>query len=289
MLNRMLAGVGYRNWLLLLVLCLPLTAVAAPLKVALLGAPETVQALRAGWQGEAPVWVDAADAEVLITLGEAAFAAAAKWHKPRLALDVPEEQLRAARNQHCQCSGVFFHPDPLWQLKLIRTLFSGHQRVAVLYDVADQPLFAALARKAPADLSLHAYPLDDVAELNGRLASILEANDILLLLPSTRLFNAESARFILLSSYRLGRPVIGPDASFVKAGSLASVYADNAAVFAVIRQQLQYFSRHETWLAPLYPAPDVSVNDHVAHSFDLKVSSPSGLLQHLGVEHVNPR
>lgn len=285
----MLANIRYCGWLLLLALGLHAPAFAAPLKVALLGAPDAVQALRQGWQGEAPQWVDAPDADVLITLGEAAFAAADKWQKPRLALDVPDAVVRRARGQHCMCSSVALHPAPIWQLKLVRLLFQGHQRVALVHAAADSELAATLARKAPAGLTLTTYAVKDGADLSLRLAGILDDNDILLLLPSNQLFNADSARFILLSSYRLGRPVIGPDAAFVKAGSLASVDASNAAIFAAIHQQLRNFSEHGRLLAPLFPAPEVAVNDHVAHSFDLDVATPANLLQRLGAEHAATR
>lgn len=281
----MLASIRYCGGLLLLVVGLQAPASAAALKVALLGTPAAVQSLRQGWQGEAPLWVDANHADVLITLGETAFAAAAKWHKPRLALDVPEAVIHRARAQHCRCSSVALHPDQRWQLKLIRELFSGRQRVAVVHAAADKRQVAALAQQLPAGLILNTYALDSIAALNVRLAGILENNDILLLFPSSQLFNADSARFILLSSYRLGRPVIGPNAAFVKAGSLASVVASSASIFATIHQQLQALKTQGHWLAPLFPAPDVSINDHVAHSFDLNVASASSLLQRMGGTH----
>lgn len=285
MLNRMLAAAIRTAWLLGIGLCMSTVAWASPQKVALLGPAVQVAALKSGWQGRLPVWSEPADADVIITLGEDAFNAAARWSRPRLALDLPLTVLQQARSRQCECSGVLLYPDPLWQLKLVRQLLGGNKRVALVYPERDGWLEAHLTGKVPEGLTLSFHRIKDVQDLGQKLPLVLERNDVLLLQPSTELFNADSARFVLLSSYRLGRPVIGPDTGYVKAGSLASVFAPPANIFSAIHGQLDALAQDGHFKPPVFPEPDVIVNSHVAHSFDLDVPSTARLAERLGISH----
>lgn len=252
------------------------------LKVALLGDKVTVASLLHSWQGAAPKWVDAEVADVLITLDTAAFHQAARWHKPRLGLNLPTRLVSHGRRNACNCSKVFLYSDPSLQLELVRKLFRGRQRVAVVYQAGDTWLPSWMSHWRPDGISLYFYAIKNTDELRRRLDSILTRNDVLLLAPSPELFNAATARFLLLSSYRHNRPVVGPGSAFVEAGSIASVYADKQAVITAIKQQLTHWRNTGSWLNPLFPSPSVSVNQHVAHAFDANVVSLPKLRKWLG-------
>lgn len=290
-------------WLLL---CLPGIAMSAPraqqavteqvssaqlssLKVALLGDAAAVASLLRNWQGTAPQWVTAEVADVLITLDKTAFLEAARWHKPRLALDLSTELIYRGRHGTCHCSKVFLYSDPSLQLELVRQLFRGRQRVAVVYQAGETWLPDWMSHWQPSGISLTFYAIKNSADLRRRLDSILMRNDVLLLAPSPQLFNASTARFLLLSSYRHNRPVVGPGAAFVKAGSIASVYADKSAIIAAIKQQLVNWHTTKRWLNPLFPAPSVSINKHVAHAFDANTVSPAKLEKLLGGDNADRR
>lgn len=285
MLNRMLALTIRMTWWLGFGICLSAAAWAAPQRVALLGSAAQVAALQQGWQGKVPDWSEPDKADVIITLGADAFRDAARWHRPRLALDVPVSVLDQARTQSCECGSVMLSPDPVWQLKLVRAMFGGFKRVLVVHQADDTWVRSHLSGHVPEGLSVSFQSVKDVHELGQKLPGMLERSDILVLQPSSELFNAESARFILLSSYRLGRPVIGPDAGFVKAGSLATAYAPKANIFLALHAQLATLATTGHFSTRVFPEPGVIVNERVAHSFDLDVLSAERLAERLGISH----
>jgi ABC-type uncharacterized transport system substrate-binding protein len=60
------------------------------------------------------------------------------------------------------------------------------------------------------------------------LQALLKNSDVLLGLDDPDLYNPKTAKNLLLSSYARQLALIGPNAGFVKAGSLASTYSDQS-------------------------------------------------------------
>lgn len=271
--DRMLAQM--RPWwlaallLTLLLLWRPLVADPLPVKVGVLGPQAAVAALQKNWKEKTHAWVAPQAAQLLIAIGEKAFRQARELKLPVLALRVSPAVVREALQQGCECSSVWLHPDPALQLQLAQRILSSPSRIAVVYQEDTTWLPVYLRKHQPAHMVLRFYAVSDVDDLEQQLAQFLGQVDALVLFPDAELFNARSARFILLTSYRLQRPVIGPNRAFVKAGSLASLYTTAAAVVAGLQKQLDYFRRHQRLPVPLSPQPSIAINKHVAHSFGL--------------------
>src|SRR5690606_8281655 len=86
---------------------------------------------------------------------------------------------------------------------------------------------------------------------NRPLQQVLQDSDLLLAIDDSQLYNSQTAKTILLSSYSRQRAVIGPSAAFVKAGSLASSYSDQADWLATLAPLLDQPSQE--WPSSLYP------------------------------------
>ena len=113
--------------------------------------------------------------------------------------------------------------------------------------------------------------LSNEAELIPKLRIILNTTDLLMAIPDPLVYTRETAKAILLTSYRYQKPVFGYSKSYVQAGALAGVYsstqqlAKQAAEIAIDSQ-----------LPPgLLPAPQtpkyfsIAVNYQVAKSLNI--------------------
>ncbi len=75
------------------------------------------------------------------------------------------------------------------------------------------------------DLELNLYRLDQSNKLLPVLRRLLRQNDSLLMLPRQSIYNRDSLKGVLLTSYRDRKPVISYSPAHVKSGALASIYS----------------------------------------------------------------
>ena len=87
---------------------------------------------------------------------------------------------------------------------------------------ADASLSRTLARFA---LQLNQFRIDADNKLLPVLRDLLASNDALLMLPRSAVYNRDSLKGVLLTSYRNGKPAISYSPAHVKAGALASIYS----------------------------------------------------------------
>lgn len=121
-------------------------------------------------------------------------------------------------------TALYWDPDPLRQLRLSRALLPGAKRAGILLGQADEQLLASLRREsAQLGLSLSIGLIDAPGRLSKQLNHVLADSDFLLGIDDPAVFAPELAKTVLLTTYRHGKPVIGPTAAWVDAGSVASL------------------------------------------------------------------
>jgi hypothetical protein len=158
------------------------------------------------------------------------------------------------------------------QLRLIRVLLPQVKRVGVLYDSHSEFLLSELRQ------AVHPLGLEVVSERwentqdSRPLQALLDNSDVLLGLDDPDLYNPKTAKNLLLSSYARQLALIGPNAGFVRAGSLASTYSDQSDWLAILDELLD--QPPATWPRTQYPQR-------------FKVSSNTQVSRSLGLEQVN--
>jgi hypothetical protein len=158
------------------------------------------------------------------------------------------------------------------QLRLTRILLPQVKRVGVLYDNHSEFLLKELRQAA------HTLGLEVVTERwdntqdSRPLQTLLDNSDVLLGLDDPDLYNSKTAKNLLLSSYARQLALIGPNAGFVKAGSLASSYSDQNDWLVILDQLLD--RPPATWPRTYYPTR-------------FKVSSNPQVARSLGIEQIN--
>ena len=158
------------------------------------------------------------------------------------------------------------------QLRLTRTLLPQARRIGVLYDTHSEFLLNELRQAAlPLGLEIVTQRWDNIHD-SRPLQALLNNSDVLLGLDDADLYNPQTAKNLLLSSYSRQVALIGPNAGFVKAGSLASTYSDQSDWLAVLDELLD--RPPATWPRTHYP-----------HRF--KVASNPQVARSLGIEQIN--
>ena len=273
-----------RNWLiaLLLVLAAPsLFAQIPPLAVYVEGSEGNfrrgfIQALSADAQPlDLVASVD--DSDMLIGLGDEAFSRALTHGKPVLGVFVSRALAEKVERKGCHCAAIWAGVALDDQLAMLENMMPLARKVGVILGENSAWSEGAL-QDYSGRLSLFPMVVSPRNELGDVLREALPDLDVLLLPVDESLFGPTAAKLILLTSYRLRRPVFGPEQSYVQAGSVASLYASGGDLVSETLVHLESFRKRKRFRrSGFVHTPSVIVNGHVAGSFDMRYSNTDAL------------
>jgi hypothetical protein len=204
--------------------------------------------------------------------------------------------LRISRLQARQRLGATLPPhlSLLWsdpplarQLRLTGILLPQARRIGVLYDSHSAFLLKELRQAAlPLGLEIVAERWNDTRD-SRPLQSLLDNSDALLGLDDPDVFNPKTAKNLLLSSYARQLALIGPNAGFVKAGSLASTYSDQSDWLAILDTLLD--QPPANWPRTHYPQRfQVLSNPQVARSLGIEQIDEASVATQLAAGERHP-
>ncbi|KNH22043.1 ABC transporter substrate-binding protein [Pseudomonas syringae] len=155
------------------------------------------------------------------------------------------------------------------QLRLTRLLLPEARRVGVLFDNHSEFLLKEVRQAAlPLGLEVVTERWDNTND-SRPLQALLKNSDVLLGLDDPDLYNPKTVKNLLLSSYARQLALIGPNAAFVRAGSLASTYSNQNDWLKILDELLDRPSN--TWPRTLYPQHfKVLSNPQVARSLSIE-------------------
>jgi ABC-type uncharacterized transport system substrate-binding protein len=187
-------------------------------------------------------------------------------------------QERLGNRRPAHLSLLWSDPAPARQLRLTRLLLPQAHRIGVLYDEHSQFLLDELRRAAtPLGLEIVGQAWPDNRD-NRPLLALLQRSDLLYGVNDEDLFNPRTAKNLLLTSYAQQRAMIGPNSSFVRAGSLASIYSDQQDWLNSLNQLLDQPPQH--WPRSAYPAYfKVLGNRQVARALAIELADDASLAQ----------
>lgn len=220
----------------------------------------------------------------LILFGQAALA----WRlessngPPTLVLHVNKTRARETLGERlpANLSVLWQDPAPRRQLRLLKHLLPRATRVGVLHDPHSEFLVEEL-RQAASGLGLEivAQGWPETRD-NKAVIRLLGISDVLLAVADDDLYNPLTAKTLLLTSYGQQHALIGPSAGFVRAGSLASTYADQDDWLATLDQLLD--QAPDKWPAGTYSKTfKVLGNPQVARALGITLPSDAELARHL--------
>jgi len=177
-----------------------------------------------------------------------------------------------SRTRAAGITAIYADPAPSDQLRLISLIYKRRVPIAVL--LSDKTAHFAhqlnqAAARSNIDLSIeHVAPGDNVNRVLGRLGAVTA----ILALPDSVIYNSDSIRNILVTSYRSNQALIGFSASMVRAGALATTYASVDDIIAQLSEMLEEFDGSGKLPEAQFPRYfSVIVNDNVARSLDIVI------------------
>jgi hypothetical protein len=163
-------------------------------------------------------------------------------------------------------TAVYAEPAPADQLRLISLLYARPVRISAI--VGPDTAFLKPALQG----SVEVQDFTAGQDLN-RVLSRIAQNEVLLALPDSEVYNTESIRNILLSTYRHKQAVIGFSADMVKAGALATTYSDIEDINAQVAEMAANYVATGVLPPPQFPRYfRTAVNEGVAKSLDVRVT-----------------
>jgi putative ABC transport system substrate-binding protein len=125
-------------------------------------------------------------------------------------------------------TGVFLQFPVETELEWLARLLPGQRRVGVLYHSAEAKGRVSQAERlaAGANLNIESYQIDAPQEIPDALESLANRADVLWGITDPMIYNSETAKSLLVFSFRHQIPLIGLSTPWVKAGALYALDRD---------------------------------------------------------------
>jgi len=176
------------------------------------------------------------------------------------------------------------------QIQFIRLLNDRWQTISYFSD-KNKPIDDRLIKQCAAKYGLKTYPVSvtDTANLTDDLKTALNNSDLILALPDKDIFNRNTVKNILLTSYRYRKPLIAFSRNFVNAGALASIHSDVEQISSSIGTLVEQYlvSDHRFTESVNYPLSfDIDINEQVFKALDIHIPNLEKIKQ--VIEQQNP-
>jgi len=176
------------------------------------------------------------------------------------------------------------------QIRLIQHSLPNIKRVGVLYSAHSEIMLNPLREQAKkTSLEITAVRHNPSQSLLDHLSPILANAELLFALPDPDIYNKQTARSIILTTYRRGIPIFGYSEAYTRAGALVSLYTTpeqfarhNAEIAAMMLQGIQ---QEYGIIYPKYFT--VSVNQTVAKSLEIELDAAVDLTNWLRSQDVS--
>jgi putative ABC transport system substrate-binding protein len=221
---------------------------------------------------------------VILTLGKEALQhvllqSAATPDLPIISFYVNHRDFRSLAAEHAtftQLSAVFSDPPLARQVRLARLLKPRISSIGIMTYRAEPP--PVLPSQGQPLIDVKTYALERWESLSKYLNAVIRSSDLMIGMEDPELFNSVNIKPILLTAYRHNKFVIGPNFSFVRAGSLATTYSSQADTVQEIQAILDRYLASQNWPLPDYASFfSVVVNTQVARSLNLVVDDNDSL------------
>jgi putative ABC transport system substrate-binding protein len=227
--------------------------------------------------------------DLIIGIGYAGMRSADK-HYPKtkklfISTDPNKYRLDKNKNKNKNDAILYMAQPYCRQIPFIK-LLNGQWKTIGLLNSREKPIDTNTIQQCAKKHGLDTYIVNTTSNeyLKDHIKDVLNHSDILLALPDKNIFNSQSVKNILLTSYRHRKPVIAFSRNFVDAGALASIYSSTEQIAQSASKLVgQYFKSGQQFKKSVnYPqAFDVSINRQVFRALDLSIPDLDELKQTL--------
>lgn len=210
--------------------------------------------------------------------------------QPVVALFTPSGAIESIIQNREHFSAIYPDPPLPRQARLGQLIIPRASTVAILASPERAGDYSELRdRLSAAGLESRVFVIPSQDQLIRNLARALSYGDFLLGTPDPAIYNRDTVKPLLLTSYRSNRLVIGPSRAFVDAGAVASTYSSARAQILEAGGLIRHWLEQGELREARYPeAFNVAINNQVARSMDLLVPREQELRRILEREEVKP-
>ncbi len=167
---------------------------------------------------------------------------------------------------------------------LITSIMGKHQQAGILlgpYTDDMKPSLEKAARQTQHRISTQ--QVESSEQLMQSLNTLNDQSNVLLTLPDPVIFNQNTIRGILLSSYRNKLPIIGFSRAYVKAGAIAAVYSQLGQISKqAVDIAHSFLSDNRFRQKNYYPKEfSVALNNKVARSLGINLETSSVIVNRI--------
>jgi len=226
--------------------------------------------------------------DLIVTTGVTALRQALQFHSgtPIFAALIPRQSYdktlaETAGRSAIRISAIWLDQPPSRQAMFIRQLLPAQKRIGVLAGAESRQQLATFRPPfSGAGLTLDAEDSDSENSLLPSLNALLQRNGVLLALPDGQIYRRENIKPILITTYRLQKPVIAFSPAFVTAGALGALYSTPSQI---ARQTAEAILANGNNLGPAtYPVQfAISINFNVAQALNLNIPDESTVRQNM--------
>lgn len=220
---------------------------------------------------------DTEQADLIVTIGvKAAERVAGRTAQPLLAAMIPSNAEFLAKHPH-KTAAIYLDQPLGRQVSLLRAALPERNKIGVLHSAGKD--MSALRT----ELSAHGEMLIDRTlrsdeSLFVALDELLAGSEVLLAVPDGDVYNSNTIRNILLTSYRRGIPLIGFSQAYVRAGALYAIFSTPEQLAAQADEITRSFALTHKLPDSQFPTLyTIAVNPEVARTLGLTIKSADAL------------
>lgn len=181
------------------------------------------------------------------------------------------------------CHVILLNQPIARQLRLLKLALPDRKRIAVIASKNSSALLKRIDRTASKfGLTINGMLIPNADHLLAALDQVLSESDVLMAIPDPLIYNRNTARAILLTSFNNHIPLFAYSHSFVLAGATLGIYStpeDIARHVANLLSELSHLKKLPNILYPKYFSIDV--NRRAADALDINIPNTKLLVQRL--------
>ncbi len=226
---------------------------------------------------------DSQKSDLIISVGvRAAYRVAEKTSQPLLAAMIPSKSYEDLKETRQGGMSAIYLDQP-WnrQVEMLHAVMPNRKRIGVLYSEAQEiaGLRSELARRHGTLIARHLGGKDT---LSSDLEEVLSASDVLLAVPDSEIYNANSIINILLSSYRRGIPLVGFSEAYVRAGALCAIFSTPEQLALQTADAAVSYSKTGRLPEAQYPEQySIAINRSVASTLGMVIGTDEAIFLQL--------
>ncbi len=236
-----------------------------------------------------PVSTDINSADLIISVGSKTTKQLldAKITRPILSVLMPRhlaDALYQSYPDHKHWGNLLIDQPMERQFHLITSIFGKNQKAGILLSPYTKEMKALLdmaASKTRHEIIVE--HVDNTEQLMSSLDTLNQHSNVLITLPDPLIFNQNTIRGILLSSYRKKLPIIGFSRAYVKAGAIAAIYSEPTQISQQMAGIINEFMINKRFSNRNYYPDDFSIalNINVANSLGISLDNSAAIIRRI--------